>query len=64
MKTTYNQIISRDGKMTGTPTGASCRCNMEGCRGTRISIKWPNGKNTRPCTKGLELVSHGVWKII
>ena len=45
-------VWSRDGAEAGKATGGSRQCAMEGCRGLRIGVRWPDGKLTWPCTKG------------
>lgn len=47
------EIESRDGKLVGEVTNAGQPCRMEGCTGIRLSTRWPNGRRTFPCTKGL-----------
>ncbi len=42
-------------KKPGTVTGRR-RCTLEGCRGIQLSVKWPNGQRTFPCTDGMEIV--------
>lgn len=39
----------------GFTTGSYHNCQMDGCNGVRLSVKWPDGKHTFPCTKGMEL---------
>jgi hypothetical protein len=56
-----HRVWSRNLKMYGIPTGKTRRCQMEGCRGTRIGVRWvhANGKGTYvtwPCTRGLDFV--------
>ncbi|MEJ6002498.1 hypothetical protein [Paucibacter soli] len=47
-------VVSRDGLTTGVASNlAGYRCQMEGCTGRRLVVKWPDGKSTRPCTKGM-----------
>lgn len=46
-------VLSRDGKMKGEVTGTR-RCRLEGCTGAALSVKWPDGKRTYPCSKGTE----------
>lgn len=37
---------------------------MEGCNGRRLGVKWPDGRVTYPCTKGLEGTDvEDTWKI-
>jgi len=40
-------------KAPGTATGATHKCQMEGCSGVRVAVKWPDGHVTYPCSKGL-----------
>ena len=49
-------------KRFGRATGRTSLCRLEGCGGLRISTIWPDGKNTRPCTKGLLRFRDG-WRI-
>jgi len=37
----------------GIATGSTHKCQMEGCFGVRVAVKWPNGTFTYPCSKGL-----------
>ena len=57
-------IYNRNGKEAGTPTGAEYPCSMEGCIGHRIVVKWPDGKITRPCSKGMNVREDGDYQII
>jgi hypothetical protein len=36
---------------------------MEGCLGRRLYVRWPNGKLTMPCTKGLKSREDGDLQI-
>lgn len=54
---------SRDKKLKGTFTGASRACGLEGCTGSRLSVKWPDGHHTYPCSKGLAPYKKG-WIIL
>lgn len=38
-------------------------CQLEGCRGLCLIVRWPSGKRTMPCTKGMEEKRNG-WHII
>ncbi len=44
-------VISTTGEVG--EAGAKFPCSMGGCRGQRISVKWADGKRSRPCTKGM-----------
>ena len=47
-------VRSRDDKVTGVViTGNPVHCSMEGCRGVKAAVRWPDGKLTYPCSKGL-----------
>lgn len=47
----------------GTPTGGIRRCQMEGCLGQRIGVRWPDGSITWPCAKGISNLSENEMKI-
>lgn len=38
-----------DGNRVGKVIGAS-NCPTKGCTGLRISVRWSDGKHTRPCS--------------
>lgn len=57
-------IVARDGLMEGVATGSSYPCRMEGCIGLRISVKWPDGKHTFPCSKGLKPIGENRYQIM
>jgi hypothetical protein len=56
-------IVSRDGKHTGTATGSTHYCRLEGCGGVRVSVKWAGGKRTFPCSRGLLAVNPNTFRI-
>lgn len=45
------RIWSREGSACGVVTGTSI-CRLEGCGGTRLHVRWPDGHRTYPCAKG------------
>jgi hypothetical protein len=47
----------------GRTTGGSRRCTLDGCPGYRIAIRWPSGKITYPCSKGMTRSRKG-WRIL
>ena len=57
------KITSRDGRAVGIATGATRSCQLSGCLGLRICVKWPDGKTTYPCTKGMRQEVNGEWRI-
>ncbi len=57
-------VFSRDGSLKGEVTSTTRRCQLEGCNGKRLGVKWPDGRTTYPCTKGLEGTDvEDTWKI-
>lgn len=57
------KVLSREGDEIGTTTGGTRRCTMEGCQGVRIGVRWPDGKLTWPCSKGMTEVTEEEWRI-
>lgn len=55
-------VISRDNKTQGKVVGTR-RCTLEGCRAQRLGVRWPDGKITWPCKKGMTLQEDG-WHFI
>jgi hypothetical protein len=56
-------ILSRDEEMTGIVTGSTQRCRLTGCNGLQYLVRWPNGKRSWPCSKGIEETDDGTWRI-
>lgn len=54
------KVWNRDKTEIGHMTGGYRLCQLEGCRGRSIGVRWPNKKITFPCTKGLEVYKDGV----
>ena len=46
-------VKARERDDTGKTTGSAHSCQLEGCRGLRISVKWEDGKHTFPCSRGM-----------
>lgn len=59
-----SEIYGRKGtkyeNVAGVVVGGYTRCSLEGCRGSRVWVRWPGGHLTKPCTKGLEEVGRKV----
>lgn len=55
------KVISRTGEV-GKTTGKTRCCQLEGCLGVRIGTRWPDGRITWPCSKGMRLQG-GKWKL-
>jgi len=47
----------------GVTTGGERPCTMEGCPGKRIAVRWPDGRLTWPCTKGMNRLENGSYLI-
>jgi hypothetical protein len=58
------KVYSSNGKMSGKVTGSERHCQLEGCRGTRMGVRWSDGKLTYPCTKGMKVRKDGNYQII
>ena len=55
-------LRSSTGKTIGAFTGHTKACTLGGCRGVRLRVKWPDGKYTWPCSKGLGTPTSGTNK--
>lgn len=55
-------VLSCGGQQTGKTTGGTRRCQLEGCRGTRIGVRWEDRRITWPCSDGMDL-SRRPWRI-
>ena len=56
-------VLSRDGKEAGLVKGFGRPCRLEGCLGWRWAVRWPDGKLTQPCSKGMKTVSGAIWQL-
>ena len=63
MNNTYTKVVDRFGTMTGEVVGTR-RCQMNGCRANCLCVKWPDGKHTWPCMKGMKVVDKTTMQII
>ena len=67
MKAGIPVIARGDTKPTGLTTGSERICRMEGCTGRRIGVRWARGGKkqlTFPCTKGMEELPDGSWRLL
>jgi hypothetical protein len=55
-------VHGRDGEHVGTTTGSTHACQLEGCPGRRIAVRWSDGHMTYPCERGMER-DDGEWQI-
>lgn len=56
-------VYTRCGTVKGIATGAWHRCQLAGCTGRRLTVRWP-GQITYPCTKGLKERADGALQIV
>lgn len=56
-------VRSSTGDETGKANGNTHVCSLHGCSGLRVSVRWPDGKTTYPCSKGMTKERNGDWKI-
>lgn len=56
-------VYNRDGSEAGTATGGERKCQLDGCPSQRVGVRWPNGKMTWPCIRGLLQRADGAWQI-
>lgn len=56
-------VYNGDASQKGVAKAAGYSCQMEGCTGKRLAVKWPDGSVTRPCTKGMFTRPDGSWQI-
>jgi len=54
-------VHARDGRTIGHTLGGKRPCALEGCRGMRMSVRWPDGKLTYPCTDGMSWDGEAWW---
>ena len=47
----------------GTFTGTHRVCQLEGCSGIRLGVRWPDSRITWPCSRGLIQRENGDWQI-
>ena len=56
-------VISQSGEK-GVLTGGRRRCQLTGCGGKGLYVRWKDGKLTVPCTKGMTFdETNNTWKI-
>lgn len=58
------RVYSLDGRASGRIVGGGDFCRLEGCAGVRVSVRWSDGKLTRPCSKGLKKRKDGHYQVI
>lgn len=59
-----NIMLSRDGKEQGEIINPQAYpCQMTGCTGMRIGVRWADGRRTYPCSKGCTQINEHTWQI-
>lgn len=59
-----NYLLCREGKRTGEVRGTR-RCQMEGCTGVRLIVRWPEGHRTHVCTKATKPTARSsTWQLV
>lgn len=59
-----NRIVwNREHTEAGQTTGGIRVCTLEGCGGSRIHVRWPDGKLTVPCLRGMKRDATGEYQI-
>lgn len=69
----FGRLGSTFESVTGVVRSTAMRCRLEGCNGHRVTVLWPDGRRTMPCSEGLTWLGGGVllsdaptqrWRII
>jgi hypothetical protein len=58
------KVYARDGKRCGKVCWYARPCQLAGCNGVRLMVRWKDGKVTYPCTKGMKIRKDGHWQIM
>lgn len=53
------KVWDSKGESQGVMTGHQKCCGLDGCTGIKVKVRWPDGKHTWPCTKGLSTYRDG-----
>lgn len=60
----FKYMVSDDGNVTGAIKNYHCRpCKKPGCMGWRISVLWPDGRYSYPCSRECTVIAHDTLKI-
>jgi hypothetical protein len=52
-------VWARGLKHKGKATGGTRQCQLEGCGSIRVGVRWPDGKLTWPCFRGMDINDKG-----
>jgi hypothetical protein len=58
-----DKVVNRAGTETGRVVGSGRWCRLEGCGGWRVPVRWPDGRLTWPCSKGMKEITATTWRI-
>jgi hypothetical protein len=61
-KKVYGRAGTSFSREAGEVTNTSI-CALDGCGGTRLHVRWPDGKRTYPCVKGCLVTEDGNLRI-
>jgi hypothetical protein len=56
------RVYDRDGRDCGVVRKVR-RCRLDGCLGTGLLVRWPDGQRTWICAKGCRVRNDGVYQI-
>jgi hypothetical protein len=56
-------VIARGGGLKGVYLRTTNKPCFEGCEGKRVSVRWPDGSITYPCTAGMDMSDEREWLI-
>jgi len=60
-----HKVLSRTGDGEGLTTGSYHDCQLSGCSGQRISVLWPDGRHTFPCSRAMRYeYDDDSWQIV
>ncbi len=58
-----SRVYNREGTEYGIFTGGGRYCQLESCAGRRQGVRWPDGRITWTCDRGMALQDDGAWHI-
>jgi hypothetical protein len=58
-------VWNRSKTQRGSLTGGERRCQLEGCGSVRLGVRWPDGKLTWPCMRGMNFdTTTNTWELL
>ena len=57
------KVLDRNLESLGIATGSRRKCQLEGCPSQRIGVRWPDGRLTWPCLKGMTAAGRDALRI-